>query len=95
MLEMLDKWAENYKTILTSGEDIDESVLAAYKDTDAYVRTLPKVQQKIIRLRYLEGASWEGIGHLMSLRPEWVMKHAKQAIRALMTLIALKERVKT
>lgn len=88
-MKLIDEWVKNYRILLNCDaetEDIDV-IHAAYKAAEAYMQILPKAQRKVLRLRYLEGASWEGIGRLMNMRAEWAKNAAETAICTLEQLI--------
>lgn len=87
-MKLIDDWAKNYRILLTCDPDTKgiDAVTAAYNAAEAYLRILPKAQQKVLRLRYIEGASWEGIGRLMNMRADWAKKTADTAISTLQGL---------
>lgn len=56
------------------------------------MRTLAKVQQKVLRLRYIEGASWEGIGTLFNMNAEWAKRTAAEGMNKLEQLMELQKK---
>ena len=88
ILKFLDEWAKNYRILLTCNADTDglAATMAAYQAAEAWLRILPKAQQRVLRLRYLEGASWDGVGKLMNMRTDWARKTAETAIGVLKEL---------
>lgn len=96
MLKLLEDWAENYLKVLKSDGETEgvASALGAYKVTEAYVHALPKMQQKVLRMRYLEGGSWDGIGRLCGMDATWAKWKAAQGMVNLEQLFDLEKRVK-
>lgn len=94
MLEKLKEWGENYRKVLKCDEDTEgvASALGMHKMWDAYLHALPKPQQKVLRLRYLEGASWEGIGQLLGMDARWAKWTAAEGIANLERLLELKKK---
>lgn len=93
-MKLLDQWAENYRKVLTCSERTEgvDAALGIFKVADAYVRTLTKAQQKVLRFKYLEGASWEGIGRMFGMNAEWARKTAAEGIVKLEQLLDLQKR---
>ena len=91
MLQQLETWGANYRKVLKCDEETEgvAAALGAFKVWEAYVNALPKVQQKVLRLRYLEGASWEGIGRLLGISEQWAKRKAAEGIVNLERLLEL------
>ena len=96
-MEMLKQWADNYHKVLKCTDDTEgaDEALGAFKVADAYVRTLTKAQQKVLRLRYLEGAGWLGIGRLFGMSADWAKRTAAEGIAHLEQLIELQRKYGT
>lgn len=86
-MNMLKKWAENYHKVLDDPESEEaDAAREAYKATEEQMHVLSKSARKVLRLRYLEGASWAGIGKLLGMRAKWAEDVARSAERTLAAL---------